>query len=227
MYKVDNLKDSTLGFRCDRVSCLGNPFTMQLESDRSRVINSHNNFLNTALLSPNMYESLGLNNEYRKVSRYEYLKELGLALQHPSKTFLCWCYPKACHCDNYVRFTESTRVVISGSRTISDKNLIYEKLDNILSNFNRTHTIKYLIGGESPKGVDSVLSSYAKKRNWCYVPVKAEWNLYRKSAGYKRNTVMLNLASHFIAIWDGSSKGTAHAIKEASRINLNSRVVII
>lgn len=103
-YKVGNLKDSTLGFRCDRVSCLGNPFIMQLESDRSRVINSHNNFLNTALLSPNMYDSLELNKRYKKVTRYNYLKELGLALQHPSKTFLCWCYPKACHCDNYQDF---------------------------------------------------------------------------------------------------------------------------
>lgn len=227
MYKVDNVKDSTLGFRCDRVSCLGNPFIMQLESDRSRVINSHNNFLNTALLSPNMYDSLELNKKYKKVTRYYYLKELGLALQHPSKTFLCWCYPKACHCDNYVKFTESTRIVISGSRSITNTNVVYEKLDKILSNFNKTHTIKYLIGGESSRGIDSLLSNYARNRNWCYVPIKAEWNTYGKSAGYKRNTVMLNLASHFIAIWDGSSKGTEHAIKEASKLSLNSRVVIV
>lgn len=222
MYKVDNLKLNKVGFRCDRVSCLGNPFIMSSEAERKEVIEQHKKFFNIALLSPKLYESLDLNSKYKKVSRYHYLEELGKALQN--KTFLCWCSPKSCHCDNYVEFAKCTRVVISGSRSITDHKFIFEKLDTLLQKFNKEHNTKYLIGGEA-RGVDSAISKYAESRGWLYIPVKPEWDLYGKSAGYKRNLVMLNLASHFIAIWDGKSRGTNNVIDIATRLDLPLRIV--
>ena len=53
----------------------------------------------------------------------------------------------------------------------------------------------------------------------------AKWDLYGKSAGYKRNVEMANNADMLIAFWDGTSKGTKHMINIMHE--QNKKVIII
>jgi len=41
-------------------------------------------------------------------------------------------------------------------------------------------------------------------------PFPAEWHIHGKSAGYKRNEVMAQVATHCIIFWNGLSPGSRH-----------------
>ena len=48
----------------------------------------------------------------------------------------------------------------------------------------------------------------------------ADWNKYGKSAGYKRNEEMANIADAALVIWDGESRGSKHMIDIAKKQKL-------
>lgn len=95
--------------------------------------------------------------------------------------------------------------IIAGSRKISDIELIEKAV--IQSKFKITNIIS---GGA--RGVDSLAIEFAKQYNYPYLIVPAEWEIHGKSAGYKRNICMGDMADQLIAIWDGKSPGTKHMI---------------
>ena len=71
--------------------------------------------------------------------------------------------------------------------------------------------ISEIVSGTA-RGVDQLGERLASELN---IPVKrfpANWDLFGKSAGYKRNVTMADYADGLIAIWDGKSKGTGHMI---------------
>lgn len=98
------------------------------------------------------------------------------------------------------------KTIIAGSRNITDFSLLKQVI--IHSKFIITEVV---CGGA--KGVDSLGKFWGD--NIGKVPVKlflAQWNIFGKSAGYKRNVEMANYAEAAILIWDGFSKGTQHMI---------------
>jgi hypothetical protein len=101
------------------------------------------------------------------------------------------------------------KVVVCGSRTITDKHLVFTLIG--LSPYNITTLIH---GGAT--GVDQIAGEYAEKWGISTVVVKPDWDRYGKSAGYKRNAQMVSMADAVIAIWDGKSKGTKHTINLAN-----------
>lgn len=52
----------------------------------------------------------------------------------------------------------------------------------------------------------------------------ADWDLYGKSAGFKRNVQMAEYADALVAFWDGASSGTKHMIETAQKMGLDVRV---
>jgi len=54
----------------------------------------------------------------------------------------------------------------------------------------------------------------------------ADWNKFKKSAGYKRNVEMAENADALIAFYDGKSKGTGHMIDIAKEKNLLIRIIL-
>jgi hypothetical protein len=62
-------------------------------------------------------------------------------------------------------------------------------------------------------GVDFCAEVFATRRNLPFTIFKAEWDTYGKRAGFIRNAQMAEYADALIAVWDGSSRGTAHMIK--------------
>jgi hypothetical protein len=104
------------------------------------------------------------------------------------------------------------KTIIAGSRTITDMAHISEAVDE--SGFEITEVVS-----GCADGVDKLGEEWA---DWMGLPVKrfpADWKQYGKSAGYQRNEEMARYADALIAIWDGSSKGTAHMIDTAKKSN--------
>jgi hypothetical protein len=101
------------------------------------------------------------------------------------------------------------KVIICGSRTVTDYGLVAEII----------HAVEQLLGypfseivSGTASGVDSIGAKYGKS---ACIPVKefpADWNKYGRRAGYLRNAEMVKYADALIAIWDGKSRGTKHAI---------------
>ena len=107
------------------------------------------------------------------------------------------------------------KVIIAGSRSITDLSLIaiamYES--------NLVATVTEVISGGA-RGVDQLGEQWARLLE---IPVKrflADWSLFGKSAGMKRNAQMAAYADALVAIWDGKSSGTKNMIQTARKAGL-------
>jgi len=105
------------------------------------------------------------------------------------------------------------KTIICGSRTIENKALLKElilyfqlKLSSIIS------------GGA--RGADKIGEDFAKENSIPLTIIKAEWDIYGKYAGYRRNKQMAEIAEAVIALWNGESKGTKNMIDIAKRKGL-------
>jgi len=115
------------------------------------------------------------------------------------------------------------KVIIAGSRTFSDYNLLKKKLDLFFSKKKKREIT--IISGTA-NGADKLGEKYASENNISIERYPADWDQYGKSAGYKRNLQMANNADALVAFWDGVSKGTNHMIDIAKEKQLQVRIVI-
>jgi len=111
-------------------------------------------------------------------------------------------------------------VIIAGTRTFSDYQLLCEKCDYYFQNCEPTA----IICGEA-KGADTLGKRYAKERNIKVLSFPADWDRYGKSAGYRRNQQMAENAQALIVFWDGISRGTKNMIDIAVSKGLPCRIV--
>ena len=110
------------------------------------------------------------------------------------------------------------KLIVAGGRTLTDYDLLKRNLDKLFS-----YDIEIVSG--TANGADKLGEQWAKEN---YIPIKqfpANWDLYGKSAGYKRNEQMAQYADTLIAFWDGESKGTKHMIDLAHKYKL--KVIVI
>ena len=111
------------------------------------------------------------------------------------------------------------RVIIAGSRTISDPALVDQAVAD--SGFEVTVVLS---GGAA--GVDRLGEDWAARNG---VPIErypAQWDLYGKRAGKIRNQQMAEAAEGLIAIWDGSSRGTFDMLDRASVLGLKVHILL-
>lgn len=114
------------------------------------------------------------------------------------------------------------RVIVAGSRGFDDYDLLSKKLKALLSNSNPSD-VEIISGGAA--GADRIGERWAKENGYRCVKFPASWDAYGKSAGMVRNEEMAWYATHLIAFWDGSSRGTANMIGIAKRDGLTMRVI--
>jgi hypothetical protein len=115
------------------------------------------------------------------------------------------------------------KVIVAGGRDFNDYDLLKTKLDHILCNKRKSHQI-YILSGKA-KGADSLGERYARENNFQVLSFPANWDLYGRQAGVKRNAEMANEANALIAFWDGESHGTKHMIEIATKKGLNIRTI--
>ncbi len=112
------------------------------------------------------------------------------------------------------------KVIIAGGRNFCDYDKLRESCNNILVNQKEVE----IVSGTAA-GADTLGERYAQEKGYEVKKFPAQWDLYGKSAGYKRNQQMAEYADGLIAFWDGKSKGTKHMIDLANKMGLKVRVV--
>lgn len=98
------------------------------------------------------------------------------------------------------------KVGVVGSREFND----YELMNEVLSKLD----IEIIISGGA-RGADFLAEKYAKKNNIDLKVFPAEWEKYGKSAGFKRNHLIVNASDMIVAFRVNKSRGTTHTIEVA------------
>lgn len=112
------------------------------------------------------------------------------------------------------------KVIIAGSRSFNDYDLLKQKCDKFLS---QKTNIEIVSG--TANGADKLGERYARERGYILKQFPADWNKYGKGAGYIRNGEMSDYGEALIVFWDGKSRGTEHMIKTAKSSGLKVRIV--
>ena len=114
------------------------------------------------------------------------------------------------------------RLIIAGTRTFEDYDLLKKEVDSFIGNNEPT-----IISGLA-RGADMLACDYAAEKGFPLEGFQAQWKVngyYDPGAGLKRNKLMAKSATHLIAFWDRKSTGTAHMIDYAEKTGLTVKVV--
>lgn len=103
------------------------------------------------------------------------------------------------------------RLAIVGSRAFDD----YAMLCNVVDELIPPGVTPTIISGGA-MGADSLAERYAADHGYQMVVYHANWLVYGKAAGYKRNVNIVGDSTHVVAFWDGMSPGTKHTIDIAN-----------
>jgi len=118
---------------------------------------------------------------------------------------------------------DNFKVVIAGSRGFSNYKLLYEKCNEILREKRKTHNIVVISG--NARGADLLGEKYSSDMGFDLEVFHADWKKFGKSAGFRRNEQMAEVADGLIAFWDGKSSGTQHMINIAEEKGISTRVI--
>ena len=106
------------------------------------------------------------------------------------------------------------KIVIVGSRSITDKVYLYMALISAIENgvITAADQVEIISGGA--KGVDSLAKEYAIDKDYIYREFLPDYKKYQgKVAPLIRNREMADYGDVLIAVWDGVSTGTQHIVK--------------
>ena len=107
-----------------------------------------------------------------------------------------------------------TRVIVAGGRDFENYELLKERLDIILADYESIE----IVSGHA-RGADLLGEKYANEKKLPCRVFPAEWKKYPIKAGFIRNSQMLDYAGEetplTVAFWDGESHGTKDTIKKA------------
>ncbi len=104
-------------------------------------------------------------------------------------------------------------LAIIGSRTFDN----YDYLCEVAVQFYLRENYDTIVSGGA-KGADNLGKRYAEYWGMKYIEFLPNWDLYGKSAGFKRNIEIITKADHIWAFWDGLSNGTRHSLNIAKQL---------
>jgi hypothetical protein len=121
------------------------------------------------------------------------------------------------------------KIIIAGSRSIADKNLI--KIVIKESNFNITECVCGMAQGVDLVGREICLELKIPIKEFpaqwndltetpCYLKLNKFGKKYNSLAGHNRNKRMAEYAEGLILIWDGKSSGSSNMLKLAKQKGL-------
>lgn len=122
-----------------------------------------------------------------------------------------------------VKSKDNFKVIVAGSRGFNNYKLLVQQCNRFLSEKRKDCNIIIISGGA--RGADKLGEKYAKDEGFDLEVYPAEWDKYGRSAGFRRNEKMGDIADAVIAFWDGKSHGTKHMIDIANDKGLLVRVV--
>ena len=104
------------------------------------------------------------------------------------------------------------KVIIAGTRDVTDYKLVVDTITR--SGYNITEVVS-----GCATGVDRLGEQWARANDINVKEMPANWTLYGKSAGPRRNKDMAEYADAAVIIWDGKSAGTRNMIENMIRRN--------
>lgn len=115
------------------------------------------------------------------------------------------------------------RLLVCGGRDFGDDRMLRKALCQIQC---EGHVITHLLHGAA-RGADTMADLWANEQHSIIVMAfRAEWDLYGRGAGPKRNQRMLDegVPDEVLAFWDGKSRGTLDMITRATRAGVQVRI---
>jgi hypothetical protein len=97
---------------------------------------------------------------------------------------------------------------IVGSRHFRDYELFCKICDPFQSQMSQ------IVSGGA-LGADTLAERYAKEHHIELLIIPAQWHIYGKAAGPRRNRLIVDRANHMVAFLGPNSKGTADSIRRA------------
>jgi hypothetical protein len=91
-----------------------------------------------------------------------------------------------------------SKVLVTGGRGFSDREVLFRVLDGIHNDTGITH----LIHGAA-RGADSLAGQWARERGVQEVACPANWNVHGRRAGYLRNRAMAELQPELVVAFPG------------------------
>ena len=108
------------------------------------------------------------------------------------------------------------RILVCGGRDYADAKAVNDILDNIVENIHAMasgQSVRLIHG--AARGADSLAAAWASARGIAATAYPAKWDLYGRSAGFVRNTQMLEEGQpHLVVAFPGGA-GTAMMIRIA------------
>ena len=98
------------------------------------------------------------------------------------------------------------KLLIVGSRSIKEFDL----------NGRVPSDVDLIISGGAV-GIDTLAEQYADAHGIEKLIIRPQYEKFGRAAPIKRNEEMVDLCDAVLAIWDGSSRGTAHTLKYARK----------
>lgn len=101
-------------------------------------------------------------------------------------------------------------VLIAGCRDFNDYKIAKKYIDYYISNIREKYKITIISGGAL--GADSLGERYARENRFKIKRFLPDWEKYGRSAGPRRNKLMVETADYVICFWDGKSPGTCSTV---------------
>lgn len=116
------------------------------------------------------------------------------------------------------------RIVVCGSRKWTDRDLLFQKLDEVTNTVTDSPHFTIVHGGAI--GADRMADEWARSRQMPTEEYLPEWTIYGRSAAFVRNIAMLDSKPDVVvAFHRNNSPGTKHMINNAIKRKLNLVVV--
>lgn len=109
------------------------------------------------------------------------------------------------------------KLAIIGSRTLLD----FDK-HSILRHI-PPETTAIISGGA--RGIDSLAKSIAQELGLAFLEMKPDYARYGKTAPLSRNAAIVSMADRVLAVWDFTSRGTAHIIAQCIERGVPVRII--
>lgn len=108
---------------------------------------------------------------------------------------------------------EIYRIIIAGGRDFDDYSFLQSKCLPIIERQMVNHDVIIMSG--HAKGADLLGERFAEEHGLKLEVYPADWKAHYRSAGFRRNEQMGDIANGLIAFWNGESHGTKHMIEYA------------
>lgn len=99
------------------------------------------------------------------------------------------------------------KLAVVGSRSFNDYAFLEEQL--------KSFSPKEIVTGGA-RGADTQAAIYAVRNKIKLTVFPANWSLYGRSAGFRRNAEIVQYCDELVAFWDGKSPGTKHTLDLAA-----------